>query len=328
MLNSFTRFPKDLIIAVFLSSIGLLMLSERFTHPPFWDEILVYFTPLWDFAESPMHFLLHRKPVYYERPPGLLFLYLPSLMAFGKSIFAIRVQNFFMFCGSMYFLYKIFSFSLPDSKKFIAALSVLLLLLIPSFTVYSTQFVGPPQLIFLFSLQWFLFLYFPRRLLISCFVGFLAGFGRETSLALVPVYLCYFLSESPRKKLIWYNSLSILIGFITNPILNFIRFGEITSHLSVREGHLLSKNLFQALTTIHSHLLLPYKLTIPLLVTIFVLLLFFRRIKNLMSMELIGSLIISISFVVFFSLHQHAIVRYFWFAIPFISYTMIHIVFI
>ena len=314
------KIPLDLILAIIVFAIGALLLQDRFADPPFWDEIKVYFKPLWQFLESPSNFLLRREPDYAERPPGLLFLYFPILTIFGESVFLVRIQNYCMFGFSLYFLYKCFSVRLTQKSRFVAAISIFYTLTIPSFTIYATQFVGAPQLLFLISLQLYLFFYWPKSFIFQIMLGFLAGFSRETALAFAPAYLFFLLDVKYDKKQIICNSMAIILGFGANTILNFYRFGDFSQHLAVTSGHLFSKSLVEALKTFQSHFLLPYKLHFLVFTSVIAIAFHLRKFFKVPDPVRLFLISVSLSFLVLFLFHSFSIVRYFWIIVPFVSY--------
>ncbi|MBD64342.1 MAG: hypothetical protein CME62_03995 [Halobacteriovoraceae bacterium] len=309
----------ELFVFLFFSLVFVYFTSYQLFQPAFWDEVKVYFKPLWEFYNSPSAFIFDRAAHQFERPLGQNLIYYPTLLIFGKNIIAVRIQNLFMFIISHYFLYKSFTQNKSQSDKVCVLLLLFYLCTIPAYIIYTTQFVGAPQLFFLMSVCLFCIQFFPQRVLLIFFISLLMGSFRESSLAFALAIFAFWGVPGKRKPIL-ISSLAIIIGFLLNLILTKIRTGDFFQHMALTENHLFQLSLFEALTKFHSHFLLSYKLLIPFSISVLLILRYFSFQSLKENKYFTFSFLIASLFILIFSFHKFAIVRYFWIATPFFLY--------
>ena len=232
MFSSKSQIQETLLVIFFIAIVCSSALT-RIDLPAFWDEPKIYIGPLFAYAENLA--LYFSEVSSYDRPLGTYLLYWPAVKLLGPSVLLVRVMSLSFFVAGLVLLYlQLRRFDRTAALTSLAIISVTTL-----FLVYAPQFVGDPQLFFLFSLYGYL-LSSPKKPLAMMFIlGLFIGFYRESGLALVPATGLYWWSE--RRKISLQEVFVVfapLGGGGMHLLRNYLLSGEFFPHVIIASGSL------------------------------------------------------------------------------------------
>jgi len=309
--------------AVFLAVVILYLGFSSYARlqlPAFWDEPKIYLSQLYNiWNDASYHFT---GPITVrDRPPGLHLLYFPWMALFGDSLFLIRALSLVYFSAGLALFYGV----IARQGTTLGMLTVALFVLTPIVQVYAVQYVGDPQLFFLFALYVYLLGRHPQKWGWIALVGFLAGLTREPALALIPATLGYLFWRD--RKLTAKGvllALTPLMGLSVHMLRNLVRVGTLLNHHTVLEGHLdLLASVDLRLRNIFGVFLATYRLLPLFLLALVFIALRWRQVK-LVPLDVFAILLVASYFVIFSGVSV-CLPRYVLPAIPFLIYLLLRL---
>lgn len=309
---------RTLIVLGAIFVFMLFVCWGRFQLPAFWDEPKIYFSQLFNLLRDPLYHFTGPVTVF-DRPPGVHLLYIPWMAIFGDSILVIRILSFVYFTAGLAFFFIVIS----SQSLNIAMLAVGLFMLTPLVQVYAVQYVGDPQLFFLFALYLYLLSAHPKKWWVMAAVGFLAGLTREPALALIPATLGFIYWRDRKLSIVSVLvAFSPLFGLSIHLVRNMVRAGTPLNHLTILEGHLdLLASLDLRYRNLVSVIFATYRLLPLVLLALGCLVLKWRKIK-VVPLDVFAIILVAGYFVIFSGV-KICLPRYVMPAIPFFIYLLL-----
>lgn len=290
----------------------------RFQLPAFWDEPKIYFSQLFHLIQDPLYHFTGPLTLF-DRPPGLHLLYIPWMAIFGDSVLVIRSLSFVYFAMGLGFFYGVVS----RQNLRVAVLALAMFVMTPLVQVYAVQYVGDPQLFFLFALYLYLLNSHPKKWMGIAAVGFIAGLTREPALALIPATLGYLYWRDRKLNLpSVLLAFTPLLGLSVHLVRNLVRAGTPINHLTILEGHLdLFASFDLRYRNIVSVIFATYRL-LPLVIVALCVFIFKWRKFKVIPLDIFAILLVA-SYLVIFSGVKVCLPRYVMPAIPFFIYLLL-----
>lgn len=276
--------------------------------PLFWDEMLVYFEPLYNLHKNGISYLKNPSG-FFHHPPGVQLMAWPVYALAGQKIFALKLFTLLMSLGTCVWLYKI---ATHFGSKLFALLVVGSYFFTPIIFTQASMVLGDTYLCFWASM--YLYFALKKDWLHAMVTGFIMGLTRETSLAFAGGLLIFLVLQKNKNKLAWLAVATPFLAIALFFIFEFAENGSIFNHIAFQDQDIAltsGKFLLQFNHAVELFLWIRSKWYLTLAGFLFIPLFpFFKgRIKN--SHDLLLILLPSFILLIFMSFNSGVLERYF-----------------